>query len=336
VVVGLGRAGWRGGLAAWLGFTAPSALLMFAFGLAAPRLDGPWATAVLHGLKLTAAAIVAQATWSMARRLTPDLTRLAIAGATGVLSLALGGAVAQLGLLAGAAGVGLVVCRSAGPIGAPPTLPIGGRAATLALVVFLAVLAALPLVATAQARGPVALAAAIYQAGALVFGGGHVVLPLLRMALVPHGWLTDSRFLAGYGAAQALPGPLFAFAAFLGESAAPAGSTLAVKAAWAVVALVAIFVPGVLLVVAGAPIWTAVARHPSAQGALSGVNAAVVGILAAALYTPIGTSAITTPADAAIVVAGFSLLVILKSPPLAIVGFCVGMAVALRGLTGAL
>jgi chromate transporter len=337
-LVGLARAGWRGALAAWAGFTAPSALLMVAFALAAPRLGGPVAATALHGLKLVAAPIVAQAVWSMARRLTPDLARALMAVvAAGVVLLAGWGGV-QIAVLAAGALAGAALCRDEKADGpAPVVLPIGPRAGAGALAAFLLLLllAALAL-AGGRPGSPLALAAVFYRSGALVFGGGHVVLPLLRSALVPRDWLTDGTFLSGYGAAQALPGPLFTFAAFLGATVAPAGAGWAVKAAWAFLALVAIFLPGLLLALAGAPLWSRVSRHPAARGALAGINAAVVGLLAAALVTPIWTSAVTGPADVAIAVAGLLLLLVARAPPLAVVVLTVAGAIGAAALEGRL
>jgi chromate transporter len=335
-LIGLRRAGWAGAAAAWLGFTAPSAALMFAFALAAPRMTGSAAAAILHGLKLTAVVIVAQAVWSMARRLTPDLARGLIAGLAATLVLEARGPIIQLSALAAAAVLGAAFLRRQAEISATPRTPVGPRGGAVAFAAFLMLLIASVVWSPNARQGPLGLAAITYRAGALVFGGGHVVLPLLRAGIVPLGWLSDSQFLAGYGAAQALPGPLFAVAAFLGASAAPAGAGLAALAAWATAPLVGIFLPGLLLVVAGARVWDATSRYPWANGAIAGVNAAVVGVLAAALYTPIGTAAVRGPADVVITGLGLVLLLLARAPPLAIIALNVAAALGVAALEGPL
>jgi len=216
---------------------------MFAFALAAPRMTGSAAAAILHGLKLTAVVIVAQAVWSMARRLTPDLARGLIAGLAATLVLEARGPIIQLSALAAAAVLGAAFLRRQAEISATPRTPVGPRGGAVAFAAFLMLLIASVVWSPNARQGPLGLAAITYRAGALVFGGGHVVLPLLRAGIVPRGWLSDSQFLAGYGAAQALPGPLFAVAAFLGASAAPVGAGLAALAAWATAPLVGIFLP---------------------------------------------------------------------------------------------
>ena len=322
LLVGLRRAGWLGAVAAWAGFTLPSALVLFAFALLAPRMQGPTLTAVLHGLQLVAVAVVAQAVWSMAQKLCPDRRRAALALAAAALMLVIGGAVIQiLALVIGATG-GVLLCRNLQILPALPSMPVSFRAGGIALVLFLALLVALPVAGRAAPHSLLALAGIFYQSGALVFGGGHVVLPLLRDALVPSGWLSDDVFLAGYGATQAMPGPLFTFSAYLGAVVAPAG----LAALWSAVALVFMFLPGVLVALAGLPLWTWLARHPAAKAALAGVNAAVVGVLGAALYDPIWTSAIRGGRDVAIALVGFLLLERWRIPPLAVVGFCVAAA----------
>jgi chromate transporter len=331
-LIGLRRAGWTGALAAWLGFTLPSALLMFAFAQAAPRLVGPLTQAGLHGLKLVAVAVVAQAVWSMAGKLCPDRRRTALALLAASLLLLVGGAFTQiLALVAGAVG-GMVLCRDIGDQPAPPKLPVGRRLGWAALAIFLALLVALPLAARAAPKSLFGLAAIFYQAGALVFGGGHVVLPLLHDALVPAGWLSDNSFLAGYGAVQAAPGPLFTFAAYLGAVVAPHGSDLGVRALWSGVATLFIFLPGALVALAGLRLWTWLEGHKVARGALAGVNAAVVGVLGAALYTPIWTSAILSARDLAIALIAFVLLQRWRAPPVLAVAFCVAGAVLAAAL----
>jgi chromate transporter len=291
--LGLRRAGWLGGLAAWAGFTLPSALLLvlFAYG-AAPLEASPLGAGLLHGLKLVAVAIVAQAVRGMATTLCPDPARATIGAAAAILALCAG---AEL----------------------PPAepMPVSRKAGGACLAAFAAllVLAYLP-------SGMLALPAAFYRSGALVFGGGHVVLPLLHDSVVVPGWVGDDTFLAGYGATQAMPGPLFTFAAYLG---AVAGGVPG-----AAIALIAIFLPGLLLLTGALPFWTALRSRPLAQAALRGVNAAVVGMLAAALYDPVWTSAVHGGADAAIALAGFILLVVWRAPPLAVVALSAGLGMA--------
>lgn len=328
-LIGLGRAGWPGALAAWLGFTLPSAVLMFLFAWLAPRLTGPLAQGLVHGLKLVAVVIVAQAVWSMGRKLCPDRVRTALAVAAASLLLAGGGPLAQIIVLVAGAAAGAVFCRAvdAGPLAL--RFPIGPRAGWCAGAAFVVLLGVLPLAVRSEPRSLFAMAAVFYQAGALVFGGGHVVLPLLRDALVPAGWLTDGAFLSGYGAAQAVPGPLFTFAAYLGALIAPSGSGIQVRALWSAMALVFLFLPGLLVSVAGLRIWTWLGRHPAARGGLAGVNAAVVGVLGAALYDPIWTGAILSGRDLAAAVIGFMLLERWRAPPILIVGFCVSAAMGM-------
>jgi chromate transporter len=321
-LIGLRRAGWRGAFAAWAGFTLPSALVMFAFALLAPHLEGPATNAVLHGLKLVAVAVVAQAVWSMASNLCPDRPRAALALLTAAMLLVISGSFVQItALLVGAVG-GALLCRNLPAAPALPVMPVSLRTGGVALALFLILLLALPLAGATAPHSLMALAGIFYKAGALVFGGGHVVLPLLRDALVPEGWLSDNTFLAGYGVAQAIPGPLFTFSAYLGAIVAPAGAALL----WSAVALFFIFLPGVLVALAGLPVWLWLGHHPAARGALAGINAAVVGVLGAALYNPIWLSAVADGRDVAIALTGFLLLERWRVPPLAIVVFCVGAA----------
>jgi chromate transporter len=326
-LIGLRRAGWGGGFAAWAGFTLPSAIVMFIFALLAPHLEGHATDAVLHGLRLVAVAVVAQAVWSMARNLCPDRPRAALALVSAALLLVVGGALLQIvALLIGAVG-GAVLCRNLPALPGLPAMPVSLRTGGVALAAFVALLAALPVAGTAAPHGLVALAGIFYKAGALVFGGGHVVLPLLRDALVPRGWLSDDRFLAGYGVAQAIPGPLFTFSAYLGAAVAPYGAALP----WACVALLFMFLPGLLIALAGLPVWLWLGHHPTARAALAGVNAAVVGVLGAALYDPIWRSAVGNGRDVAIALVGLLLLERWRLPPLAIVIFSVAAAL-LSGL----
>ncbi len=319
LLVGLRRAGWAGALAAWAGFTLPSAFLLFAFGMLAPRMDQSSFVVVLRGLRLVAVAVVGQAVWSMAQKLCPDRRRAGLALAAAVLMLVTGDAGVQLVALGAGAIGGVLLCRNLPVSPAFPTLPVSPRAGGVALTLFLALLVALPIAGRVAPHTLLALAGIFYQAGALVFGGGHVVLPLLRDSLVPAGWLSDHTFLAGYGATQAMPGPLFAFSAYLGAVAAPTGSA----ALWSAVALVFMFLPGILLALAGLPLWAWLAGYPEARAASAGVNAAVVGVLGAALYDPIWTSAVHGGRDVAIAVVGLLLLERWRLPPLVIVGYSV-------------
>jgi chromate transporter len=321
-LIGLRRAGWGGAFAAWAGFTLPSALVMFAFAILAPHLEGPTTDAVLHGLKLVAVAVVAQAVWSMARNLCPDRPRAALALLAAALLLVTSGSFVQIAaLLIGAVG-GAVLCRNLPAAPGLPSMPVSLRTGGVALAAFLILLVALPLAGAAAPHSLLALTGIFYKAGALVFGGGHVVLPLLRDALVPQGWLSDDTFLAGYGVAQAIPGPLFTFSAYLGAVVAPAGAALL----WSAVALIFMFLPGVLIALAGLPVWLWLGHHPAARAGLAGINAAVVGVLGAALYNPIWLSAVSNGRDVAIALVGFLLLERWRVPPLAIVVFCVGTA----------
>ncbi len=318
-LVGLHRAGWLGALAAWIGFTLPSAILMYGFALLAPTVPAPPMQTILHGLMLTAVVVVAQAVWSMARALTPDLPRRVIALGAGVGVLVQHTGIAQLAALAGGAIAGSLVCKRLSAPNVRLARSPEPSAAWFALGLFMVLLVALPILAIHSSRSPIALASAFYRSGALVFGGGHVVLPLLQQALVPTGWITDDRFLAGYGFAQAMPGPLFTLAAFLGAASTPTGSTFA----WSALALVAIFLPGLLLAVAGLSMWARIAPMRFAQAALSGTNGAVVGVLAAALYDPVWTTGVRSALDLFIVLVGFVLLQWRKAPPILVAALCV-------------
>jgi chromate transporter len=302
--VGLLKGGWRGGLLAFLGFTLPSALLMFGLAMLAPRLDGPVAGAALHGLKLVAVVVVAHGLIGMARSLVPDLPRVLLAVMALAVMLAGGPAWSQLAVIGAGALLGLWLCRG---VPALPDAALKVRHGRGTAWVLFALFGAGLLVALALAGGPaslLALAAALYEAGALVFGGGHVVLPLLEQSMVESGWLGGDAFLAGYGAAQALPGPMFALSAYLGALV----STGASPAAGAAVALVAIFLPGLLLVAALLPLWGSLASRRWAPPAIAGINAAVVGLLAAALLGTVLPAGVRGPVDAGVAVAGLALL----------------------------
>lgn len=324
--LGLMRAGWAGALVAFAAFTLPSALLLAGFALTAERVDGPFGTGVLHGLKLVAVAIVAHAVLGMARNLCPDRERATIAVLAVALLALLPGAVGMaLAIVAGAA-AGLVLGR-----GKPvqdrhvPHFPVSRRAGLLALALFALLLVILPLLG--QLNPGLQLAGIFFRAGSLVFGGGHVVLPLLETGMVGTGRIAEDAFLAGYGAAQAVPGPLFTFAAYLGMGAdvAPNGPY------GAIIALIALFLPGFLILIAALPFWSAILRDGRAQSAMQGANAAVVGVLAMALYSPVFTGSVAGPGDFALALAGFVALTAWKAPPLAVVAVT-ALADGLMGL----
>ncbi len=317
--LGLLRAGWPGALAAFLAFTLPSAVLLFAFAALLPYLSGAAADAGLHGLKLVAVAVVGQGVLGMARQLCPDAARASIAGAAAGLILAAGTAWMQVVVVVLGALAGLAVCRGVQPIaGGGLQAPYGTRLGWALLGVFMFLLVGLPLAAHGT-EGLVAVVEAFYRAGALVFGGGHVVLPLLREAVVAPGWISEDEFLAGYGAAQAVPGPMFTLAAYLGARLPGAEGGIV----GATAALLAIFLPGFLLVAGLLPLWRSIASRPVAARAVAGVNAAVVGLLGAALYDPVWTSAVQGPVDVAIAIVAFTLLVAWRASALLVVCWCV-------------
>ena len=310
--LGLMRGGPLGALAAWTAFTLPSALLLVLFAYGAALFDGPLGAGLLHGLKIVAVAVVAQAVWGMAKTLTPDRTRAGIALAAVVIVMALGGSLGQIAAIVMGGLAGLWLCRSGdAPRGGHLTVPVSRTAGMVLLAVFFALLVLLPAARTVFEGHMLALADAFYRAGALVFGGGHVVLPLLEAAVVEPGWVSAGDFLSGYGAAQAVPGPLFTFAAYLGAAMEPAPNGIA----GAALALAAIFLPGLLLVAGALPFWQALRTRPRAQAAMRGTNAAVVGILGAALYDPLWTGAILAPSDFVLALIGFALLTMWKAPP---------------------
>ncbi len=310
VSLGIMRAGLAGGFAAWLGFSLPSAIALIAFadglGAIGAMRDAVW----LSGLRIVAVAVVAQAVWGMARTLCPDRPRATLAVVSAILALAAPGAPGQIGAIALGAAIGWRAFRE--PAAAPAGelgITLSRIFAALALAAFVLLLLGLPLLAGES--HVLALIAAFYRAGALVFGGGHVVLPLLQAAVVPPGWVDNDAFLAGYGAAQAVPGPLFTFAAYLGAVMRPAPQ------GWrgGMIALVAIYLPSFLLLIGILPFWDDLRRKIPVRAALRGVNAAVVGVLLAALYTPVWTSAIHGPRDFALALAAFLALVFWRVPP---------------------
>ncbi len=326
VGIGLGyrRAGLPGAFAAWFGFTLPSALALAAFAFGVQAVGDVEGAAWLQGLKIVAVAVVAHAVWGMATKLTPDAPRITVALLAAMVALLWTGALAQVAIIAAGAVVGLLWLPrpDAAPAttgrGTAPATTSGGvsrRAGAVLLAVFVALLVALPVVREATVSQAVGVADAFYRTGALVFGGGHVVLPLIQAEVVPAGWVDASTFIAGYGAAQAVPGPLFTFSAFLGGTMAPGSAGVG----YAVLALVAVFVPSFLLLLGVLPYWEGLRRRGGVRRALVGVNAAVVGLLLAALYQPVWTSAITGPHDVALALAAYLALAVWKAPPWAVV-----------------
>lgn len=326
MALGLSRAGYAGALAAWAGFTLPSAIALILLSLGIASHEDVIPRGALHGLKVVAVAVVAQAVWGMARTLCPDAVRVTFMAIAAGLVLLIPSVWGQVGVIAAAAVGGLLLLQPA-QAGSHDALPVtvGRRAGLAWLALFLALLVGLPLLAAAVPGHATAMIDAFYRAGSLVFGGGHVVLPLLQAEVVPPGWVGGDRFLAGYGAAQAVPGPLFTFAAFLGASmnAAPTG--------WlgGLVCLAAIFAPSFLLVAGALPFWERLRRNARAQAALAGVNAAVVGLLLAALYRPVWTSAIHQPRDLGLALLALAALMAWKLPPwLVVVGCALAGAIA--------
>jgi len=321
--------GLLGGLAAWAAFTMPSALILFGFAIGASAFTGPVAEGFLHGLKLVAVAVVAQAIWGMSRALTPDRARAAIALAAIAIVVSFAGSFGQIAAIALGACAGLWLCRGeVAPVSGHLNFPVTRQGGAITLVLFAVLLLIPPVVADVTRSQALALFNAFYRSGALVFGGGHVVLPLLQAQVVAPGWVSNEAFLAGYGLAQAVPGPLFSFAAYLGAVMGPAPN----GPAGAAIALVALQLPGMLLVYGMLPFWDAMRTRGAAQAAMRGSNAAVVGILAAALYNPVWTGAVVTSRDFALALAGFLLLTVWKLPPWVVVVLLAGTG-ALSRLT---
>ena len=317
IALGYFRAGYAGGLAAWLGFTLPSAVAMVAFAYGVGQMGDLSHVAWLHGLKIVAVAVVAQAVRAMAQRLCPDRIRAALALAAAALMLAFPTAGGQIGVLVAGGLIGWAFLPAEADLRAI-AMPAPSQAAGVAAgVAFVVLLFGLPLLADATSNHALALFSAFYRAGSLVFGGGHVVLPLLQQAVVPPGWIGNDAFLAGYGAAQAVPGPLFTFAAYLGAAMRPTPN----GGVGALIALIAIYLPSFLLLIAALPFWGVLRQRAAAQAALKGVNAAVVGLLLAALCTPVWTSAIFTPADFGLALAAILLLTFWQIPPWLVVIF---------------
>jgi chromate transporter len=327
--IGLMRGGYLGGLAAWVAFTLPSAILLILFAYGANALRGPIGAGLLHGLKLVAVAIVAQAVWGMARTLAPDRERASIAVIAALTILISSASVAQMGAitLGGVAGFRLCRAAPAAPGKSHMSIPVSRRVGFVCLAAFFILLLGLPVLSTWSHSQGVALFNALYHSGALVFGGGHVVLPLLREATVTPGWVNDDVFLAGYGAAQAVPGPLFTFAAYLGAVMKPPPNGVA----GATIGLIALFLPGILVLMGALPFWEAFRQRAWAQAVMRGVNAAVVGLLGAAFYDPVWTTSVKGPGDFGIALVGFVLLTAWQAPPLLVVAISAlgGMALAL-------
>jgi chromate transporter len=320
MAIGLRRAGYAGLLAAWIGFTLPAGVAMIVLAYLVPRLEPGWGDGVLHGLKIAAAAIVAQALVAMARTLAIGPIRAGMAIGAGLGLLFAHGPEAQIFALVAGAAFGFAWLREPPPEQPddPGTQAISPAVSTSALALFVLLLGLLPFLATWLDAPSLGLASVFYRAGALVFGGGHLVLPVLQAEVVRRGWLDQTTFLAGYGAVQALPGPLFSFAGFVGaaQDVAPGG--------WrgGLVALGAIFLPSLLLVVGVLPFWDRLKTRPDARGALCGVNAVVVGILAAALWNPVLTTSIERPSDWALAAAAYVFLTVARLPPwLVVLGF---------------
>jgi len=330
--IGLMRAGLGGALAAWAGFTLPSAIALVLFAYGAGALTGTVGAGLLHGLKLVAVAIVAQAVWGMARTLCPDRQRASIAAVAALIILFSGSSVAQIASIAFGGLAGLWLCRHLPPpaVAGHIVMPVSRSAGMVALAAFFVLLIAPPILERLHILPGLVLFDAFYRSGALVFGGGHVVLPLLREAFVAPGWIGDDAFLAGYGAAQAVPGPLFTFGAYLGTVVAPSPHGIA----GAALGLFGIFLPGVLILLGTLPFWDGFRKRAGAQAAMRGVNAAVVGLLGAALYNPVWTSSVKTPGDFGVALVGFVLLTVWRAPPLAVVvvGALGGIALALAKL----
>lgn len=333
IALGLRRAGLAGALAAWIGFTLPSALamLLVAYGIGD---IGPGAAPWLHGLRVTAVAVVALALWGMARSLAPDARRATIAVAAAALALAVPTAVGQVAGITLGGLAGWIWSDKGGETPAIGEAHDGGRRlGAIALLLFVVLLLGLPIVAASSGSQALQLVDSFYRTGSLVFGGGHVVLPLLRAEVVPNGWLSDDTFLAGYGLVQAVPGPLFSFAAYLGAAMGPEPH------GWqgALLCLAAIYLPSFLLVIGVLPFWETLRGMGPTRAALRGINAAVVGLLLAALYLPGWTTAVDGPADFSLGLAAFVLLALWKLPPWLVVilgavgGFALDRAPGLFG-----
>ena len=322
--LGLLRAGWLGALAAFLAFTLPSALLLVSFASVLPLLSNPIGTAIIHGLKLVAVAVVADAVYGMSKKLCPDIQRRMIAIVAAGALLLISAAWAQVMIIVAGAIAGTFFCRaSVAAVKNNIQIVYSKKLGLILLAIFLLLL--LVSVLVSEQSGFIAIGQAFYRAGALVFGGGHVVLPLLEDAVVNTGWVSNENFLAGYGASQAIPGPMFAFSAYLGSIIPAAIIPASDQISWlgALVALVFMFLPGFLLIAAVLPMWQTIANNPTATNAITGINAVVVGILGAALYDPIFTSSVNSIYDLAISIIALSMLIMWRISPLLTVIWCV-------------
>jgi chromate transporter len=319
IAIGLSRAGYAGAFAAWTGFTLPSAVALVAFAYGVDALAGAGGSGWMHGLKIAAVAVVTQAVLAMMRSLSPDRERATIAALAAIFILAFPSPWTQVAVILAGGVIGIGLLRTEAPtdhVSLP--LVVGRRTGAFMLVLFFALLAGLPLLASASSSHGIKLVDAFYRAGSLVFGGGHVILPLLKEAVVSPGWVTNDAFLAGYGATQAVPGPLTTFAAYLGVVMTPEPRDVI----GAVLCLVAVFLPSFLLVFGALPFWEEFRRRAAARAAMRGVNAAVVGILLAALYDPVWTAGITSRGDFALGIGAFLLLFMWKTPPWLVVVLC--------------
>lgn len=324
ISIGMLRGGYLGGFASWLGFTLPSAIALALFAILMQGYDvseAGW----LRGLLIVAVAVVAHAIWGMATKLTPDRERVSIALVTAIVVLMMPSASTQILMIVLGGLIGWLFLRKVAESEEPTmTFSIGKVAAVTAWVLFFGLLVALPILRQLYAAEWLEVVDSFYRVGSLVFGGGHVVLPLLSTEVVGPSWLTQDQFLAGYGAAQAVPGPLFTFSAYIG----------AAKGGWllSAIALGAMFFPSFLLVTGSLPFWDSIRRRDSFKAALNGINAVVVGILLAALYDPIWTKAIHTPADFSLALVAFGLLMFWKIPSWAVVLVCAAGGVLIGAL----
>lgn len=330
MALGLSRSGYAGALAAWAGFTLPSAIALILFALGMSSYGDAIAPGALHGLKVVAVAVVAQAVWGMGKNLCPDALRITIMALAACVVLLMPSAWGQVGVILAAGIAGLLLFKTTQAIAHDPLpITVSRRAGAIWLSIFFVLLAGLPILAQLLPGQAMAMADAFFRAGSLVFGGGHVVLPLLQAEVVPPGWVSNDDFLAGYGAAQAVPGPLFTFASFLGASmrTEPSG--------WVggMLCLLAIFTPSFLLIAGALPFWEQLRSNAWIQAALAGVNAAVVGLLLAALYQPVWTSAIHQPQDFGLALLALVALMFWKLPPWLVVVACGAAGWLLNSMT---
>tara|TARA_R110002110_G_scaffold414147_3_gene643452 strand:- start:20862 stop:22073 length:1212 start_codon:yes stop_codon:yes gene_type:complete len=315
IAIGMIQRGWPGGIAAWLGFTTPAAIIMIGLGFGLSFSETAAGQGIVHGLKLAAVAVVANALWGMAKNACGDAMRASFAAIACVIILFAVAAWFQLLVIAAAAIAGSLILRDAPLDTSDGPSSSGNRAVgLLLLIVFLLLLLGLPILAETMKSGNLDAFSGFYRVGSLVFGGGHVVLPLLEAEVVPTGWTSTDAFLAGYGAAQAIPGPMFALTGYLGNVIDPGNGYVG---GWAggVLAIVAVFLPSFLLLGATLPYWDALRSRDRVRAALSGVNAAVVGLLLAVLFTPVWTSSVRDASDFATVVVAAVLLAVWKLPP---------------------